>query len=307
FGLTRNYYLLFVAEFLGATGYTLISGADQALLYDSLIVLKEEQRARFYFSRYEAAGTLGLLVAFPIGSLVAGLRNYPSLLPVPFAMSAVSAVLAAVLFFWIEEPPRTKPGQGFIKFGLLGLRTLFAHTELRAFVLNAVTISSVTFFAFWFYQPIAERDGLSVTYLGFIGAGFNLFSTILLANAPLLERVVGVRQILLLSALLPGILFIALGFAHRLVFALPALFILVGCKMVRIPILNGFINRYIESENRATVISSVSLLERFVTFLLYPVVGLLADVSLDYALWLLGGVCLVFAVGTRVSGRLLDL
>jgi MFS family permease len=51
FGLSRNYYLLFAAEFLGAVGMTLISGADQALLYDSLIALKEEERARFYLSR----------------------------------------------------------------------------------------------------------------------------------------------------------------------------------------------------------------------------------------------------------------
>ena len=40
FGLSRNYYLLFAAEFLGAVGMTLISGADQALLYDSLVALK---------------------------------------------------------------------------------------------------------------------------------------------------------------------------------------------------------------------------------------------------------------------------
>ena len=98
FGLSRNYYLLFAAEFLGAVGMTLISGADQALLYDSLVALKAEERARFYFSRYEAAGTLGLLVAFPIGSWIAGLRNYPSLLPMPFTLTTLSAVLAAGMF-----------------------------------------------------------------------------------------------------------------------------------------------------------------------------------------------------------------
>ncbi len=32
FGLVRNYPVLFVAEFLGAIGMTLISGAEQALL-----------------------------------------------------------------------------------------------------------------------------------------------------------------------------------------------------------------------------------------------------------------------------------
>jgi len=76
--------------------------------------------------------------------------------------------------------------------------------------------------------------------------------------------------------------------------------------MVRVPVLNEFINRHIESENRATVISSVSLLERSVTFLLYPLVGLLTDASVDYALWLLGGMCLVFAAATRPGSRHLE-
>jgi MFS family permease len=42
FGLSRNYYLLFLAEFLGAVGMTFISGADQALFYDSLIEIDEQ-------------------------------------------------------------------------------------------------------------------------------------------------------------------------------------------------------------------------------------------------------------------------
>ncbi len=301
FGLSNSYLLLFLAEFLGAVGMTLISGAEQALLYDLLIVLKEEERARFYFSRYEAAGTLGLLLAFPVGSTIAGLRDYPKRLPVAFSMTAVSAVLAAAAYFWMQEPPRKKANDSFLEMGMLGLRTLFARRNLRAFVLNAVTISSVTFFAFWFYQPVAQRAGLGVAQLGFVGAGFNLFAALLLGNVRLLEKALGLRRLLLLTALLPSVLFVALGFVRRLDLALVMLFLLVGCKMLRMPILNDFINRHVESENRATVISSVSLLERFITFLLYPAVGLLADAGLDYALWLLGALCAAFALGTRLS------
>lgn len=305
FGTLNSYYLLFLAEFLGAVGVTLISGAEQALLYDTLIMLKRQDRARFYFSRYEAAGTFGLLLSFPVGSSVAALRDYPALLPVTFVMTAVSGAIAAGMFLWVEEPPRMKPKEGFLAMGVRGLRSLFEHRSLRAYVLNAVTISAVTFFAFWFYQPISLRAGLGVAYLGFIAAGFNLFSTLLLANVALLEKAFGIRRLLFYTAILPALLFAGLGIFPRLAFALPALFLLVGCKMVRMPILNDFINRHVESENRATVISSVSLLERFVTFLLYPVIGLLADRSLDHALWLLGGLCAAFALGTRLSDHVI--
>ena len=303
FGLVRSYPILFVAEFLGAVGMTLISGAEQALLYDSLVELKLQERARHYLSRYDSAGTLGLLLAFPIGSYVASLGRYPQLIPVPFLMSAASAVLATVVYLSMEEPQRTKPRDGFLRLGVEGLRTLFVHRELRAYVLNAVTISAVTFFAFWLYQPIARRAGLGVAWLGVLAAGFNLFSSILLAISSRLEAAIGLRRLLLATAIGPAVLFAAIGLVYRAAFVVPALFLLVGCRMLRIPMLNDLINRHVESENRATVISAVSLLERFVTFALYPLVGWLMDVSLDRALFVLAGRCVVFAVATRLGDR----
>ncbi len=303
FGLVPSYPVLFVAEFLGAVGMTLISGAEQALLYDSLVALKLEDRARHYLSRYDAAGMLGMLLAFPVGSFVASLGRYPQMIPVPFVMSAASAALAAVAYLSMEEPARTKPREGFLSTGFDGLRTLFVHRELRAYVLNAATISAVTFFAFWLYQPIARRAGLGVAWLGVLAAGFNLFSAILLANSARLEALTGLRRLLLLSSVIPAALFAALGFVHHPAFIVPALFLLVGCRMIRIPMLNDLINQHIESENRATVISAVSLLERFVTFMLYPLVGWLMDLSLDRTLFVLAVLCAAFAVATKLGDR----
>jgi len=203
----------------------------------------------------------------------------------------------------MEEPERTKPREGFLRLGAEGLRRLFVHRELRADVLNAVTISAVTFFAFWFDQPIARRAGLDVAWLGVLAAGFNLFSSILLANSARLEGLVGLRRLLLATAIVPALLFGALGFLDHAAFIVPALFVLVGCRMIRILMLNDLINRHIESENRATVISAVSLLERFVTFALYLLVGWLADISLDRALYVLAILCAAFAVATRLGDR----
>jgi MFS family permease len=305
FGLVRNYPILFVAEFLGAIGMTLMSGAEQALFYDSLVALKLERRARHYLSRYDAAGTFGMLVAFPVGSFVASRGQYPQMIPVPFILAAASAALAALAYLSMEEPQRTKPREGFLRMGVDGVRTLFVHPELRAYVLNTVTISAVTFFVFWLYQPIARRAGLGVAWLGVLAAGFNLFSAVLLANSARLEALIGLRRMLFLSAATPAALFAALGFVYNSAFIVPALFLLVGCRMIRIPLLNDLINRHIESENRATVISAVSLVERFATFALYPLVGWLMDLSLDRTLLVLAALCAAFAAATRLGDRIL--
>jgi MFS family permease len=324
YGLGASYGLLFIGEFLGAVGLTLTSGAEEALLYDTLVALGEQDRARHYFARCGAAATVGLVVGFPVGSFVAasGRYRYPESLVVPFLMTAGSGVLASLAYLSMREPDRVKPTGGFLRMGVQGLRTLFAHADLRGYVLNAVTISSVTFFVFWFYQPAALRAGMPLAYLGLFAAGFNLFSTLLLANSAAIERLVGVPRLLFITAAAPALLFAAVAATRTLWVVVPAVFLLVGCKLVRGPVLVDLINRHIESENRATVISSISLLERAITCLIYPVVGRLADVRLgwrggveqvgngqgvDLALYALAVLCAVFAVATRLGARQLPI
>lgn len=315
FGLDAGYPLLFAGEFLGAVGLTLMSGAEEALLYDTLVALGEQDRARHCFSRLALAGQLGFLVAFPLGGYIADRGTYPEHLRVPFLMTTVAMLLAAAAYAWMREPERVKPTEGFLRMGVKGLRTLFGHRHLRSYVFNAVTISAVTFFAFWFYQPIGQRAGLRLAGIGVVGAGFNLFSALLLAHSDRLEKAFGIRRLLFLTAALPAALFAVLGWARSLWVIVPALFVLVGCKVVRTPVLTALINVHVESENRATVISSVSLLERAIVFVIYPVMGVIADVKLaglhqvreasgaglDLALYTLGVLCAVFAVTTRLS------
>jgi len=72
-------------------------------------------------------------------------------------------------------------------------------------------------------------------------------------------------------------------------------------KILRAPILSDFMNKHIDSKNRATVLSSVSLVERIVVTILYPIIGFLADVSLNYALMFLGVLALIFTFITRIE------
>lgn len=305
FGFVKNYYFLYLAEFIGALGFTLISGADKALIYDSLIDMKKEKEGKRYLSRYEAAGTFGLLISFPLGSLVAGADwvPYPSSLPIPFILSGIFTFLALFFYLFMKEPKRRKPTENFVKMGIEGLRYIQKNKKLRAFVVNSVLISSITFFMFWFYQSLAGSAGIDVAYYGFIGAGFNLFALILLLNTNYLESKFGMKNLLFYSALIPGLLFVGLGIIKNVYFVLFAIFLVTGLKLLRAPILTDFMNKYIESKNRATILSSVSLLEKVIVALLYPVVGLLADIKLAYALIFLGVLALIFAFVTKIEGK----
>ncbi|HZX45250.1 MAG TPA: MFS transporter [Candidatus Nanoarchaeia archaeon] len=300
-GLLRDYYLLYIAEFIGALGYTLISGADQALIYDYLIEQKKQKDAKHYLARYEAAGTLGLIISLPLGSIIADSASYPFSLALTFILSGACTILSVFFFLMMKEPKRRRPTENFVRMGIDGLKYLNNHKVLRAFAINSVFISSVTSFIFWFYQPMAGSAGIGLRYYGFIGAGFNLFAVLLLMNTKKLEKVFGMKNLLMYSAIVPAVLFIGAGLVNGLFLTLLAIFLIAGLKMLRTPILSDYMNRYIQGKNRATILSSISLVERATTAILYPVVGFFADISLSYVLIFLGILTLVFAIITRLE------
>ena len=305
YGITINYWVFCLAAFIGALGFTLLSGADKALIYDSLILTKKDKDAKIFLSRYASAGTLGILVAFPLGSLVAGssILPYPETLPLTFIIAGIFTLLTFFVALTLNEPERKEKVEEFIKEGIDGFKYIFKHKTLRIFALNFALISTTTFFMFWFYQSLAGVVGIDIEYNGFIGAGCNLFSVLLLLNIKRIEKWFGMKNTLFYSALLPALFFIGLFFFRNVYFVLVAIFIIIGLKIMREPVLSDFMNKHIESRNRATVLSGVSMLNKIFIIILYPVVGLLADFSLWITFLFLGIVTLVFSLMNRIESE----
>ena len=303
FGLSRNYYLFYLGEFLGALGFTLISGADKALLYDSLGEIGEKKQARYYLARYELFGTMGLLISFPVGSLIVSQFKHERIIAFPFLLTGIFLTVAFFVFLWIDEPERVKSDENFLKMGINGLKILFSYKRLRLFTFNYVTISAITFFMFWFYQTLLRQADVNVGYYGLVGSGCNLFAVILLSRLKVFEKYLGISRLLLLTAFVPGLLYIGISLNKNLYFILLAIFIVIGLKLLRMPILLDYVNQMIKSHHRATLLSTVSILEKSIIFILYPFIGLMADYSINMAFLILGIICLGFTVLTRIEEK----
>lgn len=304
FGLTTDYSMYFVAEFVGAMGVSLMSGACEAWIYDTLLKMKKEKDAKRVMSNYSASSTMAMVVAFPLGSLLvgSGLVQYPYVLALTFILSGVTSLLAFLVMLTVHEPKVSRSSsEGFLAAGLNGLKHIFKHRSLRAFTINSVLIRSVTFFMFWLYQPLLKTVGFDIGLNGFVGAGFNLFGMFLLMNVERLERWFGTKNLLFYTAVIPGLAFISIVVLKGAFLALVGIFLVTALVQLRGPVLSAFMNEHIESKNRATVLSGISMLGRLTTMVLYPVVGFLSDISIDHALAVLGIITLVFAFLTKVD------
>lgn len=311
FGIFRSFALLAAGELVCAVGMTLVSGADKALLYEAA---KRSADARGHagpdaatiFSRYEAAGTAGLFISFPLGSLFAGsgLVPYNAALGLVFVFTAAAlalsglAVLSVAETLSAESRSERKP---FLRQGAEGFLRIFRTPQLRSFGLNYAVMSALTFFMFWFYQSLLAREGVPVAWHGFIGAGFNLFATLLLRATPAVRGKLGTGRTLLWSSLLPGVLYCAAGLAPGLAVTLIAIFGVTGLKLFRAPLLSALMNEWIDDRSRATVLSGISMLERVLIAALYPAVGALADISLSATLMGLGCLTIAFSLALRMG------
>ncbi|MFH1456129.1 MAG: hypothetical protein ABIF40_04210 [archaeon] len=62
-------------------------------------------------------------------------------------------------------------------------------------------------------------------------------------------------------------------------------------------------HKFIPSDKRATVMSTVSMVDRFVRALLYPLIGLLVDFSLNLTLIVVGILIIFFAYISRIKEK----
>ena len=129
YSIYPNFWVFAIGEVIWACGFALVSGADQALVYDSLKELGEEEKSKKIFGRWESLGVIAIAIAAPIGSLIAeyvGLRYTMIGMSVPF-------FIATSIAMTFKEPQVGRPAQRAKYFQSIvdGSKYLKSHKALR--------------------------------------------------------------------------------------------------------------------------------------------------------------------------------
>jgi hypothetical protein len=225
-----------------------------------------------------------MVVSAPVGSLMAanfGL-NYPML------FSAVPFLLSTFVALSMKEPgvhSRPSKPNSYLQIARQGLLFFARHKVLRLMALDGVVVSVAAYFVLWLYQPLLRSVGMPIYYFGFVASLLTLVEMMIAANFVRIEHLAGSGQrYLTLTALATGVPFILAAAIPNLASALLLVVIAGGFGLTRLELMNAYMNKVIPSEQRATVLSSISMFRRLVLMIFNPVVGFLADNSLAAAL-----------------------
>ena len=287
-----------VAEMILGIGSSCVSGADSAMLYDSLAEQRDEKKYSRFEGRITSLGNFAEAAAAILGGLLATIS-----LRTPYIAQTFVALIAVPAALTLREPVRhvklVKSGLAQV-FHIAGF-ALFRNRELRRNILFSAFTGAATLTMAWFVQAFFEEVEIQIRWFGFLWAGLNLTVAVASYFAHLLE--VRIRQkgsILLIGLGIPaGYILLS---QSGLVTGLVVLFLFHLVRGYATPVLKDYINRVTTSEVRATVLSVRNFIIRINFSLIGPVAGWIKDVySLSHALLIAG---ITFLVLTIITGLL---
>jgi MFS family permease len=307
YGTLPHLGVFVLAEALFAVALALISGADEALAYDSLRAVGREGEASRVMARLEAAKLAGILAGALVGAVVAsrlGVRW-------PMLLQAVPMAVSGLVALGLTEPPRGRREErekgGYLRLLSGGLHHFRTAKELRALALDQVACATVAWLVIWLYQLQLARVGVPLAAYGVVHAAMGLGQIAFLSRVAGVERAVGGKaRLARLTALVPALAMLGLAATSGVAASVGLIVVAATAGLGRPPLFSGPVNRLIPSERRATVLSAVSAARTLAVAMVYPAVGALLDRSLVAALAFVGVLGLLAAGLARAPSRLFE-
>jgi MFS family permease len=307
YSLSYGFLGFLIAEIILGIGQSCVSGADSAMLYDSLLDRGEEKKYTRYEGRITSLGNVAEALAGILGGLLAGIA-----IRAPYVAQAFVAFIALPAAITLVEPVRKTL---LIKAGMLEIVkiarfALITDRPLRRNILFSAITGTATLTMAWFAQPFFEYTLIDIAWFGILWTTLNLTVAITSYTAHHLEKKLGQRGSVLLIALLIPLGYLALSRFHQTT-GLIVLYLFYLVRGYATPVLKDYINRITASHIRATVLSVRNFIIRFFFALVGPFLGWVKDMyTLPQALMLAGIIFLIISILTAIlfirSGKEMD-
>lgn len=273
YSFSFEFWQFLIAEFVLGIGQSFISGADSAMLFDSLKSENREKEYIKYEGRVTSVGNFSEAIAGILGGLLATIS-----LRVPFICQAVVSTLAIPAAFTLVEPSYSlsKRAAGFNDILKVIKLSLHEHKILRNFMFFSSLAGTATLTFAWFVQPFLIDIGIPVVLFGLIWTFLNLTVGTSSIFAYRIERNFSQKQTSGLITFSIGILFLLTGlFITKWGTILLLVFYIV--RGIATPVFKDYIHVMIESEYRATVLSLRNMIIRIIFAITGPILGWITD------------------------------
>jgi MFS family permease len=286
YATSYGFWGFLIAELTLGLGSSFISGADSAMVYDTLSQTKRKDDFKKVEGRRLAIGNFSEGFASIVGGLLATIS-----LRFPLYVEVVLMAVTIPLALSLVEPKRTKlvdkenPFKQILKIVKYSLHD---HGEIKWLIMYSSLIGASTLTMVWFIQPYLKQAGLPLALFGIVWAVLNFSVGIFSWTAHRVEGFMGRRKSLIMLIFLGGLGYLMVGMFKSL-WGAPFLLIFYFVRGINGPVVKDYVNKIISSDIRATVLSVKNLVGRLIFSIIGPVIGWVTDVfSLQTALFSAG-------------------
>lgn len=274
--IADSFWWFALAEVCMAIGFSIRSGTDSAMLYDTLNELNDEG------SYKQKEGTAHLIerLTDSVARISGGFLSTIGTL-IPFYVNLVSQLLLIPLAFSIKEPKRKSAVGTTFMIHVLNVKNAmifcWQHKTLRYAVLYSAAITGINLMGYWAYFLYYNELGISLAIVGIITAITSVFSGFGGKLAYVIEEKFGTKIALCIPLLTVANYFMIANFQS--LWILPFIFMTAGLWGYSIPLLRHIMHSCTEDHIRATVLSTSSMIGRVFYIALAGTVGFLVEAT----------------------------
>lgn len=269
---------LFVMNVIRAIGTAMVSGANEALLFEAS---KEEGlEYKKQSSIVTSNGIAGLAVAGFVAAIIYGLYGSSSYIPLILTTSALQLFIT-VFSLTLKDGSRSVRHASIVKeevklFSSLARTLSLMRSNKTIFALTMIGLLATCneYFLYGTYGPHFEASGVGDFW---VGAAFSiglLVNFALQRYAYLIENYLTFEKAFALIKILSIVGYLGLALAAQNTAIVILVISTIGVLNIERPIVSDYANQEIESPVRATVLSGMSLASRLTKMILTFLLGL---------------------------------
>lgn len=299
YSLSNTFEYFLIGAIFWGIGTSFNSGANQALLYETLVKLDREKEYKKVQGNVMFYGRVAATIGSIIGSVLAAVY-----IRLPVYATLVTIFMCLLVSLTLAETKHKREEHETWRHIFTILKESFVHNPTIRYFIIFAAVTGFFNIEFWLKQRYMEFIGLPIIYFGVVFAVVNIFSGLGAKYAKEIEEKLGVKTSLILIPVVPIITWLVFAYAKTL-WVLPLLTFVPAVWGFALLVFQDFVQKLISSDRRATVLSIMSFFRRGIFFVFAPFLGWVTDVySIQTAFLFSAVIVFVFSVVSLLSLRI---
>lgn len=299
--IADNFMLFSISFMLLGFGITFASGSIEALIYDSLKSVKKEHQMKKRMGQFFSAEVLAGTIIPPIASIIAK-ELLPPQFDILIYLTLISYFISLIIIFTLKDISIHDKSE--IKSSFFdNLKLMRKNKKLLVFIFNKAFVATAMLSYMFLWQPQFKLSNIPIIYFGIFLSIGSLGIFFVNRNIEKLSKIFSVKHSLIISSVIPALGFLILAYVFNPILSVILYLLIRIISSMRDPIFSELINKELSSNNRAALLSVISMISGILTFIFRPIIGILSDIDIRYGFIFLGILCLISAFAFPIKSH----